>query len=179
MIQLNKILNDVEGYVRDLLKTELPKTLVFHNIKHTLEVVNAAAEIGSHCNFTSEQINIVQVAAWFHDCGYTQTYIGHEAISQELAKDFLLRDSYPPDFVTRVLECIEATKYPQLPFSIESMVLCDADLYHFTRPNYHWYEEALRKEFQEYFDKHQTDAGWAQTNCDMLTFQVLRIYFSI
>ncbi|MES3016607.1 MAG: HD domain-containing protein [Bacteroidota bacterium] len=169
MNQLGKVLSEVAKYVPRLLKTELSKSLVFHNLNHTLEVVQASAEIGSHCDFTAEQMNIVQVAAWFHDCGYTQAYTGHENISKDIATGFLCGIGYPQEFLDCVVNCIEATRYPQKPIGVESRALCDADLYHFTRPDYHRYEEALRVEFERYFDKHPTDAIWAQTNCDMLT----------
>jgi predicted metal-dependent HD superfamily phosphohydrolase len=67
-----------------------------------------------------------------------------------------------------VLSCIDATHYPQVPHSIESQVLCDADFFHLTRPDYKKYEEGLREEFKIFLNKEYTDAEWKEINCAML-----------
>lgn len=66
------------------------------------------------------------------------------------------------------MACIEATRFPQNPESAEEKVLADADLYHFTKPDYPRYEQLLRKEFQVYLGKTFTDKEWALTNYNLL-----------
>jgi len=164
-----KIIEDVKDHVLFLLMEKLSPNLKFHNLRHTFDVVDASYEIGRQEQLTEDQLTIVQVAAWFHDCGYVTRYIGHEETSKEMAKEFLTAKSCDVQFISDVLKCIDATRYPQKPQTLEEQVISDADFYHFTKPGYHNYEEALRYEFEFYLKKEYTDETWAKGNCDMLT----------
>lgn len=168
MSRSEKILNAVKKYVSRYLKDNLSPDLTFHNIDHTLDVVHAAREIALVNNLSDEQRDNIEIAAWFHDCGCAQIYTGHETLSKSVASEFLLGHHYPENEIKQILECIEATRYPQNPQSIEAKIICDADLYHFTKPDYHRYESALRLELETYFNNKYTDAEWARTNCLML-----------
>ncbi|MEJ7780691.1 MAG: HD domain-containing protein [Daejeonella sp.] len=162
------ILTSVEHYVLSYLKENLPSNLTFHNVHHTLEVVHAVKEIGTKYPLTKEQLKVIQIAAWFHDCGYAEIYIGHEDVSKKIANDFLRGHSFPATLIETVLTCIEGTRYPQNPITLEAKILCDADLYHFTKPDYHCYEQALRIEHERYFKMLYSDKDWADANCKML-----------
>lgn len=162
------IINIVREYVLEILSGKLPNDMGFHNVMHTQEVVKAAIEIAGECHFTPKQLEIVTLAAWFHDCGYTTTYTNHEDSSKTIAADFLNRNNYPTECIEQVLACIEATRFPQYPKSPEEEVLADADVYHFTKPNYPKYEQRLRKEFAIYFGKTYTDKEWDETNYALL-----------
>ncbi|MDV4116303.1 HD domain-containing protein [Elizabethkingia anophelis] len=155
-------------YVSELLSGKLPDGIFFHNVEHTKEVVKAAIEIAQACNFSPKQLEIVTLSAWFHDCGYTVQYINHEDSSKAIASDFLTRYGYPKDDIERVLACIEATRFPQNPQSPEDNVIADADLYHFTKPDYPKYEQRLRKEFEIHLGKSCTDVEWNKTNYTFL-----------
>lgn len=155
-------------YVFELLSSKLPVDFSFHNVEHTQDVVKAAIEIARQCNFVPEQLEIVTLAAWFHDSGYTSTYINHEDSSKRIAAEFLDGHDYPKECTDRVLSCIEATRFPQNPKTPEEKVLADADLYHFTKPDYPDYEQRLRDEFEIYLGKTYTDMEWAETNYALL-----------
>lgn len=100
------------------------------------------------------------VAAWFHDCGYAHTYIGHEEESKKEAISCLEKRGCDPAFICSVLDCIEATKFPQNPRSTVERVLCDADIYHFTKVSYPQYAKAIRSEFETYLSRTYTDEEW-------------------
>lgn len=161
---MNTLLEAVSSYVTAFLTENLSDQLSFHNIGHTYEVVDAAYEIGLQCNLSSEEINVLQIAAWFHDCGYAHVYKGHEDESKKIAKSFLENFSCAKSFIESVLNCIESTKYPQNPSSLIEKVLCDADMYHLTRPNYSKYEKALRLEFEKYLGLVCSDEDWRIKN---------------
>lgn len=168
MVVSKNLLNSVQDYVLHYLKNNLSPQLTFHNVNHTIEVVSAAREIGSHCDLSKEQFNIIQIAAWFHDCGYAEIYSGHENISKKIAEDFLKGHDCSEEVIKSVFDCIEATRYPQDPKTLEAQIVCDADLYHFTRPDYDSYEVALRIELRKYFKQAHSDREWAGINCEML-----------
>ena len=168
MVILESTLKAVQEFIPAFLNDNLSASLVFHDIRHTLEVVRASKEIGLHSNLIPKQLNVVQIAAWFHDCGYTDVYTGHETLSKKIATDFLISQSYPNNLIEKVNTCIEATRFPQSPKTPEAKVVCDADLYHFTKPDYHNYEQSLRNELAVYFKKVYSDEEWARTNCEMM-----------
>lgn len=163
-----KIVTTVQTFVLKFLTENLPDNLSFHNVNHTLEVVHAAKEISGQFNLNDEQFNIIQISAWFHDCGYARAYTGHENFSKEIAREFLQGQGCAESLIQQVSDCIEATRYPQKPHSTEARILCDADLYHFTKPDYHCYESALRSELEIYFENKYSDLQWACINCSML-----------
>ncbi|MDP3470091.1 MAG: HD domain-containing protein [Daejeonella sp.] len=162
------IVNIVRDYVLELLSNKLQNDICFHNVTHTQEVVKAAIEIAGECRFNPKQLEIVMLAAWFHDCGYTTTYTLHEDSSKTIAVDFLNRNNYPKEDIEQVLACIEATRFPKNPTSPEEEVLADADLYHFIKPDYPKYEQQLRKEFKTYLGRTYTDMEWAEINYTLL-----------
>lgn len=162
------IIDKARDYVLQLLLSKLPNDMSFHNAMHTQDVVKAAIEIATESCFSSTQSEIVTLAAWFHDCGYTTAYTNHEASSKTIAADFLNRNNYPKEKTEQVLACIEATRFPQNPKSPEEEVLADADLYHFTKTDYPKYERRLRMEFKTYLGKTYTDLEWAEENYALL-----------
>ncbi|MEZ7508625.1 HD domain-containing protein [Cloacibacterium sp. Arc13] len=162
---MNNLVEAVSSYVILFLSENLSNELVFHNINHTYEVVAAAREIGSQCDLSDNETLALEVAAWFHDCGYANTYLGHENESKKIAKDFLENYGCENGFISSVLNCIESTKYPPKPSSLIEKVLCDADLYHLTRANYPKYEKALRREFEIFLKLIYTDEEWLKKNC--------------
>lgn len=99
------IIDEVAGYLKPFLKEKLPNELLFHNYHHTEEVVKAGKNIG----LTSEELEIVLLAAWYHDAGYCSTYKNHEDESKKMATIFLTANQYPKDKMKMVTDCIEAT----------------------------------------------------------------------
>src|SRR5215217_284774 len=99
------IISKAEEYATSYLNDNLSSNLLFHNKEHTFEVATAAKEIGMHSDLTEQQLAIVIVAAWFHDCGYTVVYIGHEDESKKMAERFLQKHSCPEAFTKGVLAC--------------------------------------------------------------------------
>ncbi|WGQ12778.1 HD domain-containing protein [Sphingobacterium faecium] len=99
---MNDLVKSVEDYVSTLLKENLSVDLDFHSLTHTLEVVEAALEIGQLCNLDDSEIEILLVSAWFHDCGYIYTYVGHEEQSKQIAKSFLDKYNANTEFINSV-----------------------------------------------------------------------------
>ena len=163
-----KYLKKVARFASRLLKTALPDYLLFHNHQHTWEVVHAAYEIGKNSKLSEEQLEILMIAAWFHDIGHTVQYKGHEDASKEIAENYLQKINYPTDKIDQVLECIEATRMPQNPTNLMQKIMCDADLYHFTLPSYPDKKELLRKEWELVFQKIYSDKAWNEMNLDFL-----------
>jgi len=148
MNNLSQLLPEVEKYVSVLLTKELPDGLVYHNIDHTRRVVKQAEIIGTHENLSEEEMNIVKIAAWFHDVGYIKKYKGHEEVSIKFASDFLNRKEVDKEVVDQIVECIGSTIVPQFPKDKISAVLCDADMMHMGMVKYPDIIKKLRNEWK-------------------------------
>ena len=153
----------------NLFSDRLSPQLCFHNAYHTGNVVIDAQEIGLNAGISSDELDLVSIAAWFHDTGYTKGYVGHEQLSVAIARDFLMEHGLDANQIEKVTSCILATTFPQRPKNTFEMVLCDADFYHFSRLDYPKFEKSLRKEWATCLNLHYTDEQWNSLNLEMLT----------
>lgn len=147
--QMNSnLLTDVKEYVSGLITEKISDKFYYHNIKHTLEVVTAVQEIAKGENLSNEDLEIVLIAAWFHDVGYTEKIKGHEEISAMYASNFLIQKNYPSEKIDSVVACILATKVPQRPTSILQEIVCDADLHHFGKTSFFERNQLYKNEIE-------------------------------
>ncbi|MDB5012194.1 MAG: hypothetical protein JWQ25_396 [Daejeonella sp.] len=166
---MQKLISDISLYVLGLLTNKLPVRLTFHNITHTLDVVKGVQEICLHTGITTEQSETVEIAAWFHDTGYIKYYQGHEEESIRIAKQFLMAKGISLKRVEEIVGCINATKFPQKPQNFLEKVICDADFYHFSLPDYPMKSDMLRSEWEICLNKSFSNADWKKENCFILT----------
>jgi len=155
-------------YVTKLLKDNLDQGFHFHNLKHTKHVVTASIKIGRLESLSNDEIEIVLIAAWFHDTGLCTKYIGHEEASKELAKKFLSTIGYNNDRLQQVVNCIDATKMPQDPKGSLQKVICDADLYHLSSNRSMEWQNLLRKEWELKLHKFYSDEEWCSENINFM-----------
>lgn len=122
--------------------------LHFHSLEHTQNVVNQAVEIGRLEHVTAEELQILQIAAWFHDVGHLNgPPPGHELRSVAAARLFL-EEAGIVDQVTiqRITDAIMATKMPHVPNDKLGEIMCDADVYHFGTEDFKRTNKLVRKE---------------------------------
>jgi predicted metal-dependent HD superfamily phosphohydrolase len=143
------LLGATEAYVRSFFGEHLPVTHHFHNLDHTVGVVQAAEKIAAEQNLPAEDLEILLLSAWFHDTGYSRLYEGHESASVEIATVFLKEQGQHAVLIDKVADTIMATKMPQLPKTPVAEILCDADLLHLGTEHFEEENRLLRKELIE------------------------------
>ncbi|HMS64274.1 MAG TPA: DUF5706 domain-containing protein [Ignavibacteria bacterium] len=170
MMTLNNksITKAASDYVFELLKTKLPAVYLYHNYRHTDDVVNAIKKIGKKSGLTDEEMEIVVLAGWFHDTGFTEECKNHEDASIEIAKKFLTENNYPPENIEKVAGCINSTRLPQHPGNILEEVICDADLIHLGTEDYEVRSDLLRAEWETANNKQYSQIDWLKLNADFL-----------
>ena len=142
------ITDESEKYIRDLFEKEIQDNLRYHDILHTEYVADQSERIGKSSGLSKEELDIVIVAAWFHDSGFVSRSDGHEEESQIIAREFLTSRKISEEFINQVLGCIEATKMPQNPGdNILAQVVCDADMAYLSEDFYLERTALLRKEW--------------------------------
>ncbi|MBI1937778.1 MAG: HD domain-containing protein [Ignavibacteriales bacterium] len=163
------LINKAETYALDLLGSKNLTNHVYHDVSHTQEVVEAAETIGTAAGLTESELEIVIIAAWFHDVGYVEKTEGHEQIGAEFAEEFLGKENYQQEKIKKVKNCILATKVPQKPKSLPEQVLCDADLAHLGKKNFKSRNNLFREEFEFLFGRPLTEYEWLKKTIDFLT----------
>ncbi len=111
---MNRLIEDVSQYVKKLYETH-PTFYRYHNLHHTREVVKLVKELAENSDVGDADLEILLIAAWFHDIGYPDSIQLHEEKSAEMAAEFLEKKSYPPENITTVKKLILSTKVPQKP----------------------------------------------------------------
>lgn len=160
----NKLFIDVRKFIFESFKKELSPQLVYHNFSHTEEVVNAAFEIGKAENISEKDLEVLLLAAWFHDIGFIKSKENHEENSKEIATSYLKKIKYPEDLIAKVCKIIDATKMPQTPTTTLEKIICDADLYHLGTENFNKKSNLLRSEWESCNNKYFTDIEWIEQN---------------
>lgn len=163
------IVQKAADFVFNLLREKLPAGYIYHNYAHTAQVVEAAAEIAEGIGLSKDETEMVLLAAWFHDTGFTEIYEGHEEKSKEIATRFLTDNLYPAEKIARINGCIEASKYPQRPTNLLEYVLCDADLTGISSKKYFDNATLLRQEHELVLNVKYDDADWIRSEIDFLT----------
>jgi predicted metal-dependent HD superfamily phosphohydrolase len=147
MSNYNELLIQTENYVRDLFKQYHQANLVFHNIEHTQSVVQHVHEIAAHYELPDHEIMELTVAAWFHDTGHLVTEPPqHEEKSAELMTAFMKSRTDDAGLVEKIAALIRITKFPPSPQSLQEMVMCDADTYHFGIDDFKKTNKQVKKE---------------------------------
>jgi len=119
---------DLQEHILDKLEKELPQSLYYHNIKHTVDVVTQVELIGLGEGVTDEELLLLKTAALFHDVGHTISYDNHEYFSCLVAREMLTEYTYTTSQIDTICELIMATKLPPKPANKLERIMCDADL---------------------------------------------------
>lgn len=127
---------DIQEIILDKLEKELPESLFYHNVKHTVDVVTEVELIGWAEGCTDEEILILKTAALFHDVGHTVNYDDHEFQSTLIAREMLPRYNYTPEQIERICSVIMSTKLPPKPSNLLEEIICDSDLDYLGRTDF-------------------------------------------
>ena len=140
-----------EQYVTGLFQDHPRHELYFHNLAHTIEVVDRTKEIAGHYFLSEADMLAVYVAAWFHDTGYLFAEPEHhEEKSVELMEEFMKEEGGDAQLIEKIRKCIMATRPPRKGSNLLYQIICDADTYHLGTKKF---EETNELVWQEYKTK--------------------------
>ncbi len=125
-----------EAYASQYIEENMSKKYVYHDLEHTQNVVRAVRELGEKYFLSEKDMDLLEVAAWFHDLGYVEGPENHEARGADKAEVFLKDRGYSDEDIEKVRSCILATKMPQSPKDVMGKIICDADLSHLGKDTY-------------------------------------------
>src|SRR6476619_262911 len=87
-------IKEVPQFVTSLFTEDKTKTLAYHSLEHTKEVVRHVQEIAAAEGMSEEDKEILVMAAWFHDVGHLDGGLElHEERSVDQLKAFLAKEN--------------------------------------------------------------------------------------
>jgi len=148
---------DLEEFVLEKLKSELPEHIYYHNYSHTIDVITRAEVIGRGENIPEDHLLLIKTAALLHDIGFITTYKNHEEESVKLAQDILVKYRYRQDQIEIISNLIKATTQNIQPTNLLEEIIKDADLDYLGRADYLELSQKLFEEWNEYGTKISTE----------------------
>lgn len=164
MNQIQLLLPSAEIFARETLARKGDPDLHFHTIGHTEQVIVSVREIAKASELKQEETDLIILAAWFHDLGYTRIYTGHELESQKIAEEFLKERKAEPFLIKAVNDLIKATRLDVEPTNQLEKIIKDADLSNLATPQALAFTDKLRHEWLHFLDRVYTNEEWYEFN---------------
>jgi predicted metal-dependent HD superfamily phosphohydrolase len=118
------------------LKRELPQYLAYHEMNHTLDVLNVCEQYIGRENLSEEDRYALRMGAIVHDMGFLVGASNHEAVGAGMAEVLMKDLSIEQRIIDQVKGLVMATKIPQTPLNHLQKIICDADLDYLGRDDY-------------------------------------------
>lgn len=122
----NSLVAQARAYTSELL--EYCKDYPYHNPAHTQWVFDRATYLGVVDNLSNEDLEDLQIAALFHDTGFTEQYEKNEHIGAKIARRWLEEKGHPERRIEKIEDIIMATVLFSKPRTHLECIIQDADL---------------------------------------------------
>ncbi len=166
---MENLLLKAENYVISFLNENLDSSFLYHNIIHTIRVVEKTKELIDGMQIEESQAQQLLLAAWFHDTGLVKGCGNHESESAVIAEKFLKEQKVPDSEIKSVKELILATKIEYQPKNVLEGLIRDADCSHLASKNFSDLTEILRKEVELTSNKSYNESEWLHENIEFFT----------
>lgn len=164
----SEILIKTKNYVIDIFMEIADDKFMYHDLKHTLDVVEATGLIAEAEGLSKAEVHLLQIAAWFHDVGYLIDVKNHEETSVKLMREFFSSHNISSKDIDFVSRCIMATKYNTSPQDLYEQIIADADLHGLGVPDHFDRAEQFKKEVEALNGKYFDDLEWVNFEIEFL-----------
>lgn len=129
------------------MHSELSSVLYYHNVPHVLDVLSAAESIGTSENISNADMELLKVAALYHDSGFIINADNHEKLGCDIARNTLPEFGFTDQEIDLICGLIMATRVPQSPDGLLEKIICDADLDYLGRDDFFSIGNKIFREF--------------------------------
>ena len=137
-------------YILNRLSKELPAKRTYHSFEHTMDVYSTVIDIGEKEGVTGEDMELLKLAALYHDCGFIVQDHDHEIAGCRIMKEKLIDLGYSEEATKKVCSMVMCTKIPQSPKTLLERIICDADLDYLGRNDFFLIGDTLFEELKVY-----------------------------
>ena len=164
---MSDIIEKTKVFATDLLTNTLDHKYLYHNLKHTQRVVKSTKELLDAHELSAEDKEVLVIAAWLHDTGYTKGTADHEHNGGIIAKNFLHNEGYEPTKIEKIVATILATKRYYEPQNLLEEIIRDADSSHLAQKSYWETSDYLKEELALLGIANYTSKEWCNANINM------------
>ena len=154
------LIDATKNFVSEIFNEKYDSKAAYHSLEHSRDVAEASEKIGKASDLKDDQLEIVILAAWFHDTGYLFQRKDHEIASVKTAETFLRKNSYPEEKISAVAECIFSTRMGHVPRNVMEKVIMDADFTNLSSNDNLKQADLLRKEMVNFGGSEPTEEEW-------------------
>jgi uncharacterized protein len=164
------------AYAIGRLRSELSPQFTYHNLWHTQhEVMPAAIQFARMSRSDEMDIQLLTVAAAFHDIGFTEVKQNHELTGARIVAQVLPDFGFSSIQIEIIMGLILATRLPQNPRTLLEECLADADMDVLGRDDFTARNRCLRDEIAN-AGRHFSDQSWLE---EQLDFAKSHTYFTV
>jgi predicted metal-dependent HD superfamily phosphohydrolase len=168
-VEQSDFITAAEDHVRHIFEQKIPSDIyTYHNWVHTTMVREEVLVLARQAGLNNGDLELLNVAALFHDVGFSEAYSGHEDQSKRIAKEFLESIHYPPDRIETILRLIEVTKMEVKPTNKLEALMKDADTSSLGKSHFQIYTNSLRKELNSLQNAVLSKKDWSKANLRFL-----------
>ncbi|HEY6159985.1 MAG TPA: phosphohydrolase [Bacteroidia bacterium] len=150
-----------EKFVTELLEQKLSKNLLYHNLAHTLDVLECVQRLGASEKINDHEMLLLKTAALFHDTGFIERYQDNEPLACKLASETLPGFGYTEKDIEIVNRIILSTALSATVNNLLHEIIRDADLDYLGRDDFARISNNYRKELHLHGTSY-TDKEWYQ-----------------
>ena len=165
---MDELIHKVKEYITEFLHDAEEKGYTFHNLDHTMGVFRAASILGKEAELADEDLQILRLAALFHDAGYLAQPENHEIESARIADKYLKKEGVPKMQIDCIKGLILATKLGREPKTELEKLIKDSDFRHLGDSNYKTFLDALKREWKLNVNTEKERRDWLISNIDFL-----------
>jgi predicted metal-dependent HD superfamily phosphohydrolase len=160
---------EAEKYATSLLRSKLPYHFTYHNLSHTLRVVESIKELIIGENIPEADAENLLIAGWLHDVGYIIDINTHEDHSKDISAEFLAKNHLDTNKIDIISNLILATKMGHEPQNLLEKIMRDADFSHLKSKDFTDINTLLRNEWETTCNRHYDELQWINENILFLT----------
>ena len=141
---------------------------MYHSYDYSSAIVDKISAIGNSGSFSSETIEVAQLAAWFHCIGFLKDYLHHHNQNIFAAEEFLNEQKYPASKKAKVLSTLNVLKMGADVETIEQQLLMDAKASMDSTDQFFQRGPLLRVERELMLNQTMSHSEWAQVQLQQL-----------
>jgi predicted metal-dependent HD superfamily phosphohydrolase len=124
------------GSVMQRLRADLNVKYLYHDSRHTEDVIRQVQEISYREGVSVEEIALLKLAALYHDLGFLVQRSNHEAAGVDIFMQEAENSEISEEDKQHIARLIMVTKIPQQPKTLLECIICDADLDYLGREDF-------------------------------------------
>ncbi len=165
---ISNVVSAASQHVLNVFNQQYDTRYLYHSYERTAGIVAKSEEIGQAMKVSDSTLEVVLLAAWFHETGYQLD--ASEAVdkSVDLAKDFLNAQRYPADKLNKVIAAIASTGETVNPVTTEEQMLNDAISSYSCGDSFFDQQALLRLEWELLQNRHFSNYEWQQLQMQSL-----------